>query len=674
LSLLLAYGLVPAEAVTRSFPDEKAPGAHDIRRVVVDNTGPQVRVTVWHAARHWRGRVLVRLDTTGGPRWDRVASVRRGDRAAAPTFSQGGGSRWRCRGDRSMVSHRTRAFTRLTVPRWCVDDAPDLRVKVVVHPRGGRTDERTTHAVPAVAAPTQTRPNVLVFVVDDARADDLSAMPKTKRWLQAGGTSWTNALSPYPLCCPARSSILTGQYTHNHDVFSHEAPYGFHAFDDRSTLATWLDDAGYETMLIGKYLNGYGSQPPPGADTGRSHTYAPPGWDDWRASFEGVPGYGGLHRYFDTPLTQNRGRGIRALTGRYQTDAYGEIVASFVARQRRTTTPYFSYVSFTAPHAGTPRQTAVDPPSEVLRDDGTSVRVVAPASPRRYWHRFQSETAPGLDWHDPDPTDQPPELQAPPLNDAERAVINQVHRKRLQALAAVDDAIDRVMTSLRGAGELANTYVLFTSDNGYFLGEHGIRLGKLIPYGSAARVPLLIRGPGIPAGQMREDPFLTIDLAPTVLQMAEVPIPATVDGLGMLPVARGGDTGWTRPVLVNTGPSTVVRDTDESGSLPTPVDPGAQDQRYLLGVRTARFLYTHRASGFEELYDLQLDPDEYHNLVTNERPLREPATPVSARMLRNGSPSRAEYVEALAALRAELARVRACAGEACRVTLPEVLR
>ena len=129
----------------------------------------------------------------------------------------------------------------------------------IVDPRSGRNDRLRTAAVPRVApppSPRQTPPNVLMLVVDDMRADELRPMPRTRQWLGHPGTKWTNALSPYPLCCPARASIYTGEYTHNHDVFSHQPPYGFTGFDDSSTLATWLDEAGYKTSFLGKYLNG----------------------------------------------------------------------------------------------------------------------------------------------------------------------------------------------------------------------------------------------------------------------------------------------------------------------------------------------------------------------------------------------------------------------------------
>ncbi|HEX4976508.1 MAG TPA: sulfatase-like hydrolase/transferase, partial [Nocardioides sp.] len=140
-----------------------------------------------------------------------------------------------------------------------------------------------------VAATTQgtaatARPNIVFIMVDDMRDDDLRFMPSTRATIRDRGVRFVNSFSPYPLCCPARSSVFSGQYTHNHGVYTVYADYGFHAFDDSRTLATMLDRAGYATTYLGKYLNRYGVDPPHGVSTGNSLRYVPPGWDMWRAS------------------------------------------------------------------------------------------------------------------------------------------------------------------------------------------------------------------------------------------------------------------------------------------------------------------------------------------------------------------------------------------------------
>jgi len=696
---LLPGGAPPADAQTRTFRDERRKVPHDIREVVVDNTGPQLRVSVWHKAKRWRGQVVLKLDTAGNGRPEYKVSVRHGYKRPKARFQHRNGSRWRCGGNRWVASKATRRLTRMVVPRRCISGgATKLGVKAIVWPERGRADRKRTPGVPATVPtppapqpppptpPKQTAPNVLMFVVDDMRWDDLRVMPRTRAWLQQGGTQFTNSFSPYPLCCPARSSIFTGKYTHNHEVYSHTPPWGFHAFDDRSTIATWLKSAGYQTMLLGKYLNGYGSQPPRGATTGDSLHYVPPGWTDWRAAFEppsgpAGQGRGGLHRYYGTELTLN-GTRFQSLAGQYQTDAYGAIMDQYVDQQKWTTQPYFSYVSFTAPHAGNPRQ-AIDPPKAVVGGDGQTREFVTPASPQRHWSKFRDQAPSGTTWTDRDTSDRPADLPYTPLNAAEKSAITQVNAKRLQALFTVDEAIDRTMRSLRDAGELGNTYVIFTSDNGYYLGEQGIRQGKLLPYEAALRVPLLMRGPGIPAGATRTDPFSTVDLAPTIMQMAGRTPPASVDGQGMLPVAKGGDRGWTRPILVNTGPGSVVRESDESGTeLGHLTDPGAVDNRYILGIRTKRWVYLNRAGGFEELFDLTTDPRQTNNLLDNgSAPASADLTQQQATLdaqararARTATAPADDPQVVLEQMRAELAKLKDCAGASCRPTLPPELQ
>jgi arylsulfatase A-like enzyme len=659
----LGLGGLAAVPVTAAYADSvgfrDAPGGprgpFHIVSTRIDNTGPWIGIDVWHAGPRWHGRVTIKVDVAGGPAAEYTASVTHGRRPRA-TARLASGSAWGCSGRRLTSSPRS-SVTRLVLPRHCLGMAPRIRARISVTPRQGREDRQVTRSVVQ-----QRRPNVLVLLTDDMRVDDLQYLPLTHRWLGDAGTTWTNALSPYPLCCPARASIFSGMYSHNHKVFSHVEPYGFHSFDDRSTIATWLHGAGYHTALLGKYLNGYGAQPVHGADGGNSVRYVPPGWDDWQGAIDGGlpaghPNNGSAYRYYSTTLSRNQDRGLRTLRT-YQTDGYAGIEEGVVEEATRSDRPFFSYVAFTAPHNGMPREP--DDPVVDL-EDGTSRRVASPAVPAQFRGFFDTsiQQAPGAAWLDPTPQDQPEELRGgvdDPPNDSELAAMLEVSRQRAEALHSVDLAVDRVMRVLQRSGELSRTYVIFTSDNGYFLGEEGIRQGKVLPYEPALRVPLLLRGPGVPAGQTRTDPFLSLDIAPTILQMAGVEIPASVDGQGMLPVAVGGDRGWRRPVLVNTGPANVVRDTDEAGEPLDPEDPGAPDQRYLLGVRTERYVYMDRASGFQALFDLQVDPEQYDNLVAN--------LPDGTKLVRPG------YQRVADELRAQLRAVRACAGVGCRPTLP----
>lgn len=504
---------------------------------------------------------------------------------------------------------------------------------------------------PRLAAP---RPNIVLLMVDDMRADDLRFMPKTRRLVGGAGVRFANSFSPNPLCCPARASALTGRYTHNHRVFHVNLPWGFRSFDDRRTLATWLEGRGYATVYLGKYLNGYGWMRRPRADSGNSLRYVPPGWTQWRASIDaGLPGRhpanGGTYRYFDTTLSAN-GTGFQPLRGQYQSRAYGRITEEIVARRAAARRPFFLQVSYTAPHTGLPEEP--DDPGWVRRRDGVRERFGTPARPDDVKGRFDATVtaAPGASWRDPDFSDKPRYLRRlPPMNRAERRASREETRQRAESLWVVDRQVGRTIDALRRSGELANTLVVFTSDNGYYLGEQRIRHGKTFPHEPSIRVPLLMRGPGIPAGQVRRDPIVSMDLAPTLAAAGRVDPRARVDGQNMLGVARRGDRGWRRGILTESAPvGDVVRNTDEAGG---PLDAGERaDIRYALGVRTARYLYVNLANRQEELYDVRADPRQYDNLV--------------------GEP---EHRPALRQLRDVLSQLRDCDAAECRAPLPPEL-
>ncbi len=143
----------------------------------------------------------------------------------------------------------------------------------------------TPKVVPTRDLPPNDGPNILVVTMDDMRWDELRYVPNVRKYVASRGLRFTNSFAPNPLCCPSRASFLTGQYSHNHRVYTHEAPYGFGVFDDHLTVGTALNEAGYHTALVGKYLNGYGQQPSR-VTGGRSATYVPDGWTDWKVSIE----------------------------------------------------------------------------------------------------------------------------------------------------------------------------------------------------------------------------------------------------------------------------------------------------------------------------------------------------------------------------------------------------
>ena len=264
--------------------------------------------------------------------------------------------------------------------------------------------------------------------------------------------------------------------------------------------------------------------------------------------------------------------------------------------------------------------------------------------------------APGADGED-DVSDKPFFVrELPPLNEAELAGLLEVTRQRAEAVSVVDEQVEKTVAALEASGELDKTLILFTSDNGYFLGEHRIRQGKVLPYEPSLSVPLLVRGPGIPAGEVRTDPMSSIDFAPTILQAAgpaaHGPRPPTppLDGVSLLDVARHGDKGWRRAVLTETGPRGVVADLDESGPSLAAEDPGPNSLRFSQGIRTARYLYVEHASDEVELYDMRVDPGQLTNVA--------------------GRPAYAADQEQLAKV---LDRMRNCTGPACSAPMPKQL-
>jgi len=478
------------------------------------------------------------------------------------------------------------------------------------------------------------RPNVVMIMADDMRNGDLRWMPKTRRLLGSEGVRFTNSFASYPLCCPARASFLTGEYTHNHHVWSHRRPFGFTSFDDDSTLPVWLHRAGYSTLFLGKYLNGYGKRPL--ADGRPSVRYVPPGWTQWRGSIDGGlpsddPRSGGTYRYRDTTLNVNGT--LEPHRGEYSTRLIGHQSTNLIKKYAPKTTPFFLYASYVAPHAGRPIEP--DDPPDVRRNDGKITHIVTPAVPSSVRGRFNARIskAPGLP-SERNVSDKPAFIRnLPRINKREKAAMLEAARQRAEAVSVLDSQVSRTISTLRATGELHNTIVMFTSDNGYFQGEHRMRQGKTLPYEPSLRTPLLMRGPGIPHGVNRSSPFLTIDFAPTILDAAGAALRKSIDGQPRLGVARHGGGGWKRPVLTETGPRSTITGAAESRP---PLKLGSttrDDKPFSVGVRTRRYLYVEHLSGEKELYDMRKDHAQVRSVV--DRPAYKKDRRWLARILRD---------------------------------------
>ncbi|MDN5744895.1 MAG: sulfatase [Nocardioidaceae bacterium] len=498
-------------------------------------------------------------------------------------------------------------------------------------------------ASPAAAMPDQ--PNVVMVMADDMRVDDLAYMPRLHRLIAQHGVSFENSFSPFPLCCPARASFLTGQYAHNHKVLWHEPPFGYGSFDDSRTLATSLQRAGYRTGFIGKYLNRYGRDRSLVAGV-PSSTYVPQGWDDWRGAIEN-PGdaafHGDTYNYYDTPFNvngaiDNRYRGV------YQSKVVGDFSVDMADRFAKGRKPFFMYVNYVAPHHGDPRDPSF--PWGVPDRTGRQIPVVAPAVPDNVRGTFDRRIRRGAgiaregEPVEVDRLDKPPEIQKRTfrLTREARVALREAPRRRAEAVYVMDRNIARLVSRLKRTGEWRRTVFMFTSDNGMIMGEHGFGMTKVRAYEPSLRVPLLVTGPGLRTAQKRYDPISTVDLTATLLDLGGARAPHPADGVSRVPTLLNGDRGWTTPVVTE-----AIR---TSGGH----DPAFTDRRTTIGIRVSRYSYTRYRDGSAELYDLAADPRQDSNVADASR-----------------------YADVRTALDRIWPRLKDCDGAQCHVPLPKVL-
>ena len=461
-------------------------------------------------------------------------------------------------------------------------------------------------AVPPVAARAD-RPNIVMVMADDMRVDDLRFAPNLRRLVARRGLTFENSFSPYPLCCPARASFLTGVYAHNHEVFWHDAPFGYGAFDDSRTLATSLKSVGYSTGFVGKYLNKYGRAK--SKVSGRpSWKYVPRGWTDWRAAFESPRGHGihgGTYNYYDTPYNVN-GRVDNRYRGEYQTDVVGDFSVDMAARFSAARDPFFMYVNYLAPHHGGPVEKG--DPRRVRDANGRRALFTSPARPNWVKGRFNHIIKRGAGMpkgggpSEADVSDRPrfqASLAEP--NAAERKALRNITRQRAESIYVMDRNIARLIKKLKAIGEWDDTVFMFTSDNGYFLGEHRVRQGKVRSNEPSLRVPFLVTGPGLRSAGKRYDPITTVDISATIIDLAGAKAPMVGDGTSRTTSMWSGDQGWRTAVVT------------ESAKPGGGRRAGFEDARTSIGLRTPRYSMTLYRRGDSELYDLEADPTQNTN-------------------------------------------------------------
>ncbi len=469
----------------------------------------------------------------------------------------------------------------------------------------------TLSTPPAVTVqPRSNRPNFLFVLTDDldGKLGTLQYMPNLQKQMISQGLVLDDYLISTPVCCPSRSSILRGQYTHNHQVYTNGDPLGgYRKFYDlqheTSTLATWLQAAGYRTALFGKYLNGY-----PFAD---DRTYVPPGWNDWYSPARGTP-YKELNYY----LNEN-GKIVAygASANDYMTDVLADKVDGYLRSRASDAPPFFIYLATYAPHG---------PATPAPRHASLFGDLEVPRTPS---------------FNEADVSDKPGAIRSDPLLTAEQiASLDEIYRQRVRSVQAVDEMIARLIDTLQATGQLDNTYIIFTSDNGFHLGQHRLLAGKNKPYEEDIRVPFIIRGPGIAAGQELAGYLAgNIDVAPTIADLAGVVPPNFVDGRSLAPLwspNRPSPQQWRQGFLVedwgsDDQASALLQHVALSGHALDPqlLEPPDPDQLQQAGppadffaIRTPRYTYVEYSDGELELYDLKQDPYELNNLAATADP------------------------------------------------------
>jgi N-acetylglucosamine-6-sulfatase len=413
-------------------------------------------------------------------------------------------------------------------------------------------------------AQSDSRPNFVFLMTDDLDERSMEKLGGIRNVMGSNGTTFDNAYVTYSLCCPSRATILRGQYPHNHGVIGNAPPEGgeptFRRLGrDQSTIATWLNDAGYRTKLIGKYMNSYIS------------LYKPPGWDEWYALKQGSGPYGEVNE-----------DGHWTTLGGHSAYVFADKASDFIRRSSASPEPFFVMVNSVAPH--TPPE--VDP---------------------RYQDKFSATPLPRPDnFNEKDVSDKPAWVQSEGLHS--QTAINRMereYRNRLRSMLSVEDLLRQIIATLQETGELDNTYIFFTSDNGYHLGNHRLWMGKRAPYEEDIGVPLMVRGPGVPAGEVRQELVLNNDFAPTIAELAGASIPAFVDGRSFAPLLTGSTPYSSRSAFLEEGWLTA----DTNTQPPTHK-----------GVHTQDHMFVEYDTGEHELYDLGADPFQLKSIPQTQNP------------------------------------------------------
>jgi len=438
-----------------------------------------------------------------------------------------------------------------------------------------------------------SRPNIIVIMTDDQPFHTVDYMPTVKNVLIANGVNFTNGFVTTPLCCPSRASIFTGEYVHNHEVYTNRMPMGgAPKFKDGSTVAVWMKEAGYRTAYYGKYLNDYEQIEPVG--------YVPPGWDEWGAflgrNIDGDEDAGNLQYYFNFTMSEG---GMTVEYPRDKTNYGADVVTTkvvnFINETRQA--PFFLFVSYYNPHSPY-------------------------VSARRHKETFRADS--GWDWMQY----RPPNFNEENIRDKPDYVgdlsplsaekIDTTHKQILRSLLSVDDGVASILNALEKTGLSGKTILVFLSDNGLTLGDHRFGASKNCPYEACVKVPFIVYAPDLFPARSESQIVANIDLAPTFAYLAGAPIPETVDGMSLLPLLQDANALWRDEILLE--------------HWPTEEGVGAMVPEFY-AVRTPQWKYVEYITAEKELYDLVNDPYELTNLAGKSK-YREIEAELAARLVK----------------------------------------